>query len=311
MNSLTISVIVPVYRSEQTLAELVRRLAAVLTPICPQFEILLVNDGSPDGSWEQIQRLSREYPQVRGFNLMRNFGQHNALLCGIRQARYELCITMDDDLQHPPEQIPRLLEKLAEGYDVVYGIPRRLPHSWWRNLFSLVLKRILAALMGIPRLRDLSAFRAFRTHLRVAFQDYRNANVIIDPLLAWGTSKFATTPVDEKPRPVGSSNYNFARLIHVGMLVMTGFSTTPLRLASWTGFVFTLFGIGVFLYVLGVYFFLGSIPGFPFLASIISLFSGMQLFALGLIGEYLARVFDRSLDRPPYVIAEPPDDPGD
>jgi undecaprenyl-phosphate 4-deoxy-4-formamido-L-arabinose transferase len=263
-----------------------------------------VNDGSPDNSWEIIQQLCAENPRVRGIRLMRNYGQHNATLCGVRNARFEIVVTLDDDLQHPPEEIPLLLNRLGEGWDVVYGIPLRRPHSWWRNLFSVLIKRSLAWVMDIGTVRDIGSFRAFRASLRQAFTAYQNPNVILDVLLSWGTSRFSSVSVREDPRAEGQSNYNFTRLFRVAMTVLTAYSTKPLRFASVLGFGFTLFGLGVFLYVLYVYFFLGSIEGFPFLASIIALFSGMQLFALGIIGEYLARVFDRSMDRPTYVVHE-------
>ncbi len=235
---------------------------------------------------------------------MRNYGQHNATLCGVRLARGEVIITMDDDLQHPPEEIPQLLDKLAEGYDVVYGVPVKRPHSWWRNWFSVVTKRVLAQIMGIHTIRDLSAFRAFRTRVRDAFSGYCNPNVILDVLLSWGTARFTTVIVNQRPREAGKSNYNFARLLRITMTVVTGFGTAPLRFASMVGFGFTLFGIAIFFYVLIVTLLQGSIPGFPFLASIIALFSGTQLFALGIIGEYLARIFDRSMDRPAYMVGE-------
>jgi undecaprenyl-phosphate 4-deoxy-4-formamido-L-arabinose transferase len=268
------------------------------------YEILFVNDDSPDNSWQVIQQLAAQNPRVRGIRLMRNYGQHNATLCGVREARFEIIVTLDDDLQHPPEEIPALLERLAEGWDVVYGIPRKRPHSWWRNIFSVLIKRSLAWVMDIGTVRDIGAFRAFRAGLRQAFSGYQNPNVILDVLLSWGTSRFSSVSVREDPRAEGQSNYNFSRLFRVAMTVLTAYSTKPLRFASVLGFGFTLFGLGVFFYVLYVYFFLGSIEGFPFLASIIALFSGMQLFALGIIGEYLARVFDRSMDRPTYVIHE-------
>jgi undecaprenyl-phosphate 4-deoxy-4-formamido-L-arabinose transferase len=235
---------------------------------------------------------------------MRNYGQHNALLCGIRQAQYAVVVTMDDDLQHPPEEIYKLIEKLDEGYDVVYGIPQRQTHSWWRNIFSIIIRRSLAYIMGVKNLRDFAAFRAFRLHLREAFRNYQNPNVILDVLLSWGTARFANATVNEMPRAVGRSNYDFFKLVQYTMVVLTGFSTFPLRFASMIGFIFTFVGVAIFFYVLAIYFLLGSIPGFPFLASIISIFSGTQLFALGIFGEYLARIFDRSMDRPPYVIAE-------
>ena len=298
------SIVIPVYNSAATLSLLAERLGSILPNIAGEFEVILVNDGSRDDSWATICELAERYPWLRGINLMRNYGQHNATLCGVRSARHEFTITMDDDLQHPPEQIPLLLDKLSEGFDVVYGVPHRRPHSWWRNWFSVLTKRVLAQVMGIRTIRDIGAFRAFRTQLRCAFADYRNPNVILDVLLSWGTSRFGTVTVEEKPREAGQSNYNFLKLFRVTMIVLTGFSTVPLRFASMLGFGFTLFGIGVFFYVLFVALVQGSIPGFPFLASIISLFSGMQLFALGIIGEYLARIFDRSMDRPAYMIGE-------
>jgi len=300
----SISVVIPVYGSQDTLSELAHRLNKVLSTYASAYEIIFVNDGSPDRSWDVINQLHSIYQSVRGIYLKRNYGQHNATLCGVRAASYEIIITMDDDLQHPPEEIPKMLEKLYEGYDVVYGVPNVLPHSWWRNQMSKLTKRTLAYVMRIPTVRDVSAFRAFQSHLRDAFKDYRNPNVILDVLLAWGTNRFSIVKVNEAPRQVGESNYSFFKLVNIAMVVLTGFSTAPLRFASTLGFAFTLFGLAIFLYVLGVYVFLGSVPGFPFLASIISIFSGIQLFSLGIMGEYLARIFDRSIDRPPYVIGD-------
>lgn len=300
----TVSVVIPVYNSQDTLRELVKRLAAVLPGVCQRYEVMLINDGSRDASWEVIRELVQEFPFVHGLNMMRNYGQHNALLCGMRTAQYDIIVTMDDDLQHPPEEIYKLLDRLDEGYDVVYGAPRKLPHSLWRNLFSRLTKRMLAFVMGIPTVREIGAFRAFRTHLRNAFTTYQSPNVIIDVLLSWGTTRFGSVRVEEKQRTIGHSNYNFSRLFAQGMFILTGFSTKPLRFASSLGFGFTLVGIAVFLYVFISYLVAGSIPGFPFLASIIAIFSGVQLFAIGLLGEYLGRVFDRSTDRPTYVVGQ-------
>jgi glycosyltransferase involved in cell wall biosynthesis len=298
----SISIVVPVFNSESSLEELVSRIGEVLPGLCRDFEVLLVNDGSRDNSWGKIDELSRRFAWVKGINLMRNYGQHNALLCGIREASYGIVITMDDDLQHPPEQIPILINKLSEGYDLVYGSPKKLPHSFWRNTFSRLTKKVLALIMGIKTVREISAFRAFRTDLRVAFNRYNGPGVIIDALLSWGTTKIVSVQIEEKPRVHGSSNYTFYKLASQGLLVLTGFSTIPLRFASWLGFFVTLVGLLVFLYVLTIYFTAGSIPGFPFLASIISFFSGAQLFTLGIFGEYLARIFDNSMERPTYVI---------
>jgi undecaprenyl-phosphate 4-deoxy-4-formamido-L-arabinose transferase len=236
--------------------------------------------------------------------MMRNYGQHNALLCGLRAAKYELTVTMDDDLQHPPEEIGVLLEKFCDDFDVVYGLPKKLPHSLWRNFFSLLTKRLLAFVTNIPSVRYSGSFRVLRTELREAFATFQSPNVILDVLLSWGTTRFTYVRVEESPREVGSSNYNFVKLFSHAMSILIGFSTAPLRLASMIGFAFTILGIIIFAYVIILFFAAGSIPGFPFLASIISLFSGTQLFTLGILGEYLATVFDRSMERPVYMVRE-------
>ncbi|MCS6862929.1 MAG: glycosyltransferase family 2 protein, partial [Abditibacteriales bacterium] len=302
---LACSVVVPVYNSEEILPELVAQLARVLPTFADRFEVVLVNDGSRDRSWDVICQLSQEYPWVHGINLMRNYGQHNALLCGIRAARYEIIVTMDDDLQHPPEEVPKLLDKLAEGYDVVYGTPQKEQHGLWRDLASQVTKLALQSAMGAQNARNVSAFRVFRARVRDAFTDYRSPYVCIDVLLTWGTTRFAAVPVRHQPRHSGVSNYTFRKLVTHALNMMTGFSTLPLQLASLMGFALTLFGVGVLTYVVGRWFIQGSVvPGFPFLASVIAIFSGAQLFALGIMGEYLARMHFRMMERPTYAVRE-------
>ena len=299
---MNVSVVVPVYKGETFIEPLVTELARTLPTFTEQYEIILVNVGSPDNSWPLIQRMARAHPCVRGIRMMRNYGQHNATLCGVREAEHEVVVTMDQDLQHPPEAIPLLLAKLDEGYDVVYGAPRKLPQGVLRNLMTASIKWILAKLIGLPAVHNVSAFRAFRTNLREAFVRFQSPSLILDVLLSWGTTRF--TSVQVNIAPAERTNYSFSMLVRTAMLILIGYSTLPLRFASWVGFVMILFGLGVFIYVLVVYFTAGSPQGFPFLASIIALFSGAQLFALGIFGEYLARMFDRSMDRPPYVIDE-------
>ena len=302
MPRMNVSIIVPIYKGEALIEPLVAELSRTLPTFTEQYEIILVNDGSPDNSWQVIRRLTSEYPCVRGIRMMRNYGQHNATLCGVREARYEVVVTMDQDLQHPPAEIPSLLAKLDEGYDVVYGSPRKLPQGFWRNLMTAAIKWILAKVIGLPAVQNVSAFRAFRTHLREAFVNFQNPSLIIDVLLSWGTTRFTSVQVNIPQAE--RTNYSFRMLVRAATLILIGYSTLPLRFASLVGFVMTLFGLGVFVYVLVIYFTAGSIPGFPFLASIIALFSGAQLFGLGIFGEYLARMFDRSMDKPTYVIHE-------
>ncbi len=303
MLNFTISVVVPAYNSEGTLVELVNRLQTVLSSQARAFEIILVNDGSRDCTWRVIDDLAAKFPFVRGIDLMRNYGQHNALLAGIREARYDLVVTLDDDLQNPPEEIPTLLGKLAEGYDVVYGAPNNEQHGWWRDLASQITKIALQTSMGVDTARKVSAFRAFRTSVRDAFADYRSPFLSIDVLLTWGTTRFSYVTVRHAPRTIGVSNYTFGKLVRHALNMITGFSTFPLQIASLVGFGFTLFGLGVLAYVVARYLVQGTpVPGFPFLASVIAIFSGAQLFVLGIIGEYLARMHFRMMEKPTYAV---------
>ena len=297
-----VSVVVPVYGSEGTLVELVDRLQPILRASAREFEVIFVDDGSPDGSWEVVSGLVKSRDHVRGASLMRNYGQHNALLCGIRMARFDVCVTMDDDLQNPPEEIPALLAGL-EQCDVVYGTPERQQHGVYRDLASTITKLVLQQAMGAETARNISAFRAFKTDLRNAFAAYRSPLVSIDVLLTWATTRFRAISVRHDERKRGVSNYTMRRLVVHALNMMTGFSTLPLRLAAMIGFSFTLFGMGVLAYVIGRYLIQGSVvPGFAFLASVIAIFSGAQLFALGIVGEYLGRMHMRMMDRPTYSV---------
>ena len=300
-----ISAIVPVYRSASILPELHRRLTDALASIADRYEIILVEDNGGDDSWEVIERLAEDDRHVRGIRMSRNYGQHNALLCGIRAAQYGVIVTLDDDLQNPPEEIGKLVALLGEGADVVYGTPANEQHGFLRDQGSRITKLALQSAMGAETARNVSAFWVLRTRIRDAFATYRGPYVSIDVLLTWGTTRFSHVTVLHEPRRVGASNYSFRKLVTHGFNMMTGFSTLPLQIASVIGFLFTLFGFVILAYVLFSYLENGSaVPGFAFLASIIAIFSGAQLFALGIIGEYLARMHFRAMDRPTYLVRE-------
>lgn len=300
-----LSVVVPAYQSARTLGELVARLEPVLRAAADRFEVVLVNDGSRDATWTVIAQLRAQHSWVRGIDLIRNYGQHNALLCGIRSAVHDVIVTLDDDLQNPPEEIPKLLAALQPEVDVVYGAPLNEVHGLWRDLASQVGKIVLQGALGAETARLVGPFRAFRAHIRRAFDDYRGSFVNIDVLLTWGTTRFRAVRVRHDPRGDGGSNYNFRRLLTHTLNMLTGFSTLPLQLASVLGLALTAFGLLLLAYVTGRYFIQGAaVPGFAFLASITILFSGAQLATLGIMGEYLARMHVRLLDRPTYVSRE-------
>jgi undecaprenyl-phosphate 4-deoxy-4-formamido-L-arabinose transferase len=306
-----LSVVIPVYRAAASLVELHQRVAGVLAEYPGGFEIVFVEDCGGDESWDVIQGLARADPRVRGMKLSRNYGQHNALLAGIRAARGTLILTMDDDLQHPPEELPKLFAKLDEGYDVVYGPPETEQHGILRNWASQITKIALEKAMGAETARKISALRVFRAELRNAFADYRSPSVNVDVLLTWATTKFAFAPVRHDERKYGTSGYTVKQLLTHAINMMTGFSTLPLQFASILGFFFAFVGFVLLIYVVVRYFIDGStVPGFPFLAAIIAIFSGAQLFALGIIGEYLARMHFRTMERPAYAVRASTDGEG-
>ena len=302
-NTPHLSIVIPVYNSANSIMKLYQRLTDTISLLTNHYEIVFVNDSSGDDSSNIIHRLAENDSNVKCIDLNKNFGQHNALLCGIRQAKYEVVVTLDDDLQNPPEEIPKLLEKLDQGFDVVYGYPKIEKHGIFRNWASVITKMALKTTMGVENARNVSAFRVFRTELRDSFTDYKASFISIDVLLSWGTNSFSAIPVNHEERTEGKSNYNFRKLIKHALNMVTGFSVLPLQVASIIGFALSIFGVFILIYVLGRYLLQGSpVRGFPFIASIIAIFSGAQLLAIGIIGEYLARIHFRTMNKPQYVI---------
>jgi glycosyltransferase involved in cell wall biosynthesis len=299
-----VSVVVPVYNGAGSIPALADRVSAVLgTSIA--WELIFVVDGSPDESWQVVRGLIAAHPNVCGVELFRNFGQHNALLAGIRQARYDVVVTMDDDLQHRPESIPLLLSTLTPDVDLVYGKSDLEEHGVLRSLASRIAKAAMGASIGGPMARDSGAFRAFRTSLREGFTGVEDPYVSIDVVLSWVTTRYATcvTPMDQ--RTIGESSYTIRKLLRHALNMMTGYSTKPLRFVTWLGFCMATFGAGVLAFVVIRRFTLSTaVPGFAFLASLVSILAGAQLFGLGVIGEYLGRMHFRSMQRPPYVIRQ-------
>jgi undecaprenyl-phosphate 4-deoxy-4-formamido-L-arabinose transferase len=300
-----VSVVIPVYNGQDSLCELLESVESVMGALADQFEVIFVEDGGRDESWNVIIHLAEKFPFVVGLKLMRNYGQHNALLCGIRAARYPIVVTIDDDGQHRPEEIPKLLERLADGFDVVYGSPVAERHGLLRNAASKLTKLALRSTMGAQTARKVSAFRAFKTELRRAFEQFSGPYVCIDVLLTWATTRFDAVEVQHCARRHGRSNYTFWILVRHALNMLTGFSTFPLRVASFVGFTFTVLGAALLAFILLRYLIQGApVQGFAFLASSIAVLSGAQLFALGIMGEYLARMYSRMMDRPSYAVAE-------
>ena len=303
---LAVSVVVPVYKSYQSLGPLVKRVHQALLDVA--HEVVLVDDGSPVKTWTEIQRLSEAHEFVRGIRLSRNSGQHSALLAGVRSARGAIVVTIDDDLQNPPEEIPKLLARVGDQIDLVYGNPRRIAQSWWRRWASISIRRFMGSVLNAENVRNSSSFRAFKTTLRDGFSAELGPSVSLDALLSWATTRSMSVEVVHAPREEGTSHFNLRRLLRFAIDTITGYSTAPLQAVLALGFFTAFIGLCLLVWVVGRAVFAGtSVPGFAFLASTIALFSGVQLMTLGVIGEYLARMHFRIMNKPSYVIGESTD----
>ncbi|RCG29390.1 glycosyltransferase [Sphaerisporangium album] len=303
---MSVSVVVPCYRSARTLPKLLERLMTVLDGMSVPHEVILVVDGSPDDTWDVAARLADRFGPVRALHLSRNYGQHNALLAGVREARLEVIVTLDDDLQHPPEQIPLLLAALhGDRLDLVYGVPHEEEHGPLRSLASRSVKAAMAGVLDVRTARMISAFRAFRTHLRQGFEGLTGPHASIDVVLSWATTRVGSVKVHMNRRDHGPSNYTPRMLCRHTANMLFGYSALPLRVASYLGFL-----VGVVGLVLGATvlwsFAVGAttVAGFTSICSMITLFSSAQLMSIGILGEYVGRIHTGGMGRPTYVVRE-------
>ncbi|MFG1686357.1 glycosyltransferase family 2 protein [Nonomuraea sp. NPDC049269] len=303
---MSVSVVIPCFRSARILPVLVPRLISVLDDLSVRHEVILVVDGSPDDTWETAVDLANRIDAVQALHLSRNYGQHNALVAGIREAQFDIVITMDDDLQHPPEQIPLLLAALeGDRLDVVYGVPHDEEHGFLRSLASRSIKAGMANALGIRTARAIGAFRAFRTRLRDGFEELSGPHASLDVALSWVTTKVGSVGVHMNERSDGKSNYTIGRLVRHTVNMLLGYSTAPLRAASFLGFLAGIVGLLLGATVL-CRFATGdtTVAGFTTLASMVALFSSAQLIAIGVLGEYIGRIHGSGMGRPTYVVCE-------
>ena len=301
--TMDLSVVIPVHNSEKTLEKLYSRLVDVLEASVRNFEIILVDDGSSDGSWETLVRLRELDERVSIIRLMRNFGQHNAIFCGLHHVKGDLILTMDDDLQNPPEEIPKLLDKIEEGYDAVYGEYNLKQHNLFRNLGSAAIQKVYRFVFRLDG--TATSFRLISNQVIKAILSYDMNYTFIDGLLAWYTKNIGHVTVRHDPREESSSGYSFRKLFTLSLNLLTNFSIIPLQIASLTGISFSFLG-----FVMAMYFFMKKIiigvevTGYTSLIVVVTFFSGIQLLALGLIGEYLGRVHLNINKKPQFMVKE-------
>lgn len=298
------SVVIPVYRGEATLRPLTLQLQAAFQELGQAFEIVFVCDGGPDNSWQVIQALRAELGAdiIRAVQLSRNFGQHNALLCGFGHVRGRFIITMDEDLQHRPADIARLIQRQAEAdFDVVYGKYETQQHSGFRNLTSRAMRRLLR--LGIPDLHpDYSAFRLIKREVARHCLEMRNSYTFLDGYLTWVTNHVASVPVVHQERPSGTSAYTLGKLITHSINIFATFSDLPIRLLSITSVLVFLLTSTYSVYVLIRKFLYNDfLSGFPSLIISIGFGVGLLLLGMGILGEYIHRINLKTTRRPNFV----------
>jgi undecaprenyl-phosphate 4-deoxy-4-formamido-L-arabinose transferase len=305
-----ISIVVPVYRSADCLAALVEAIEAATSAAGLVCELVLTDDASPDNSWEVITALARERPWIVGQRHRRNYGQDNGIVSGLRVARGRVAVIMDDDLQHDPRDIPRLIEALEAGpYDVVFADFRKRHHKAWKNLGSWFNGKVAEWLLDKPRDVYLSPFKAVRMDVVREIVHYPGSDPYVDGLLLQVTNRLGKIEATHHPRHAGESGYSFGKSVQVWTRLAFSFSLKPLRIGLWLGILVAALGLlGAGLVVLlrlisGEIFTQGA-AGWSSLICAILVFSGVQMFMLSVVGEYIGRIYINLNRLPQPAVAE-------
>ena len=301
-----LSVIIPVFNEEENLEELGERLVRTLTAMNRPYEIIFVDDGSGDRSWELLTDLHRQHPQnIRALQFHRNFGQHQAIFAGFRAARGRVMITLDADLQNPPEEIPRLVAKIEEGYDTVVGWREIRHDSLFRKLPSFIINQVMSRVTGV-KLRDYGCMlRAYRREVVDSINQCQESSSFIPALANLFSRKVAEIPVGHAERERGQSKYSLMKLLRLNVDFMTGFSNFPIHVVGLLGILIALLGLGF-----GAFLFLRrllvgpEVEGVFTLFAILFVFVGLNTLGLAIIGEYVGRMYREVRQRPRFVIRQ-------
>jgi len=298
------SVIIPIYNEEENISELHKRLTGVMEKF-GTYEIIIVDDGSSDRSWEMIKALHEKDPRVRGLSFSRNFGHHIAITAGLDHAEGKTIILMDGDLQDPPEEIPKLYKKFNEGYELVYGIRKQKKDSFLKRITSLAFWRFINGLSGINIPKNQTLLRIFDRKILEVLKGMRERARFIHGMMAWTGFKTATQEIEHAPRERGVSKYNAIKLFRLAFNAITSFSTFPLRLATYLGILSAGIGLSYGFYFIYKKIFLGiPVLGYASIIVAVLFIGGVQLLILGIIGEYIGRVYQEVQARPIYIIKE-------
>jgi len=304
-NKMELSIIIPVYKSENILPELVQQIeSALVQTLIKEYEIILINDCSPDGSWQVIEQLCEQYSFVKGINLRKNVGQHNAIMAGLNNANGKVIVMMDDDLQHSPNYIYQFYLKIKEDYDVCYTKYEGRKHAKWKIMGSIFNNWAAEIFLSKPKGLYLSSFKAITADIKDEIIKYTASFTYIDGLILIITSNITTIEVEHYERHDGEiGNYNFRLLVRLWIQMATNFSIIPLRMASLLGLVFAVFGfLSAIWLIIGKFVFNTTPVGWSSLIVTILVLGGIQLLTVGIIGEYIGRIYMNLNKKPQFVI---------
>lgn len=302
--SASVSILIPVYKNEGGLDELVKRIGTSManSAYASNFELILVDDCSPDNSWEVIQRLAKEHAFVQGATLSRNFGQHNAIMAGLNLVSGQYVVLMDDDLQHPPEAIPNMVQELVAGADVCYTRYANRQHAAWKIAGSRFNDLMASWLLSKPKGLYLSSFKALKRGMVDQIRSHEGPFAYLDGLILDITRRIATVEIQHGTRAYGEGNYSFKKSISLWLRMVTGTSIVPLRMVTLMGALIALLGFfGAVFIVISNYLYPAESKGWASIIVTILLVSGFQTLFIGVLGEYLGRIHLRLNNKPQYL----------
>jgi glycosyltransferase involved in cell wall biosynthesis len=297
------SIVIPVYNSEKIIKETVREIEEFFSKTGFLYEVILVNDGSKDNSWIKLEEIATTNNKVIAINLLKNYGQHNAVLCGFSYASGEYVITMDDDLQNPPAEIIHLINKMNEGYDAVFGKFKQKKHSFTRRMGSKFIGYLNTKIFNKPCDITLSNFRIIRMDVVKRILEYRTGFPYIPGLILMFSNQMANVLVEHRERMEGKSNYTARKILQLTARLLFNYSSFPLRVLSKFGVFLALFGflVGLFAFIRAVFYKI-NIPGWASTVVLITFFNGFCILLLGIMGEYLSRIMSQLSSQNSYQI---------
>jgi len=299
-----LSIISPVYKAESIVKVLVKHIEISVSNITPNYEIILVEDSSPDNSWQEIEKICDKNSKVKGIKLSRNFGQHYAISAGVAKSKGSNVILMDCDLQDDPSDIGKLVDKRKEGFDIVFTKRKNRKHGFLKSLYSYIYNKVFSIFSDRKYDINAGSFVLFSRRVAVEFNKLKDQDRLYLQMLKWLGFKSTTIELEHKERFEGESSYNFISLVKLGVQGLTSHSDKLLRLSIYVGMILSIISFIAGIVVIFRYFFYSLQPGWPSIIVSILFSTGLILFSIGIMGIYVGKIFEHTKNRPLYIIEE-------